>query len=193
MFPEQCAVFYRMTIRKHHPTNAIGKSRDARFCVSRGSICDYCQAIIEWVYCYGKDGRRNILRLYWAYAIEWMMRSIRMICAACNSRDAKSCVSRGKNAYIASGIIACGYCYGKDGRRKILCLYWARAIEWMMRIKGWYTLATKVETQNLASHEGVYAIIVKHIIEWVYCYGKDGRRNILRLYWARDIEWMMRN
>ena len=56
-----------------------------------------------------------------------------MICAACNSRDAKFCVSRGKNAYIASGIIACGYCYGKDGRRKILRLYWARDIEWMMR------------------------------------------------------------
>ena len=52
-----------------------------------------------------------------------------MIYAGYESRDAKFCVSQGKNAYIASGIIACGYCYGKDGRRKILRLYWARAIE----------------------------------------------------------------
>ena len=52
-----------------------------------------------------------------------------MICAACNSRDAISCVSQGKNAYIASDIIACEYCHGKDGRRKILRLYWAYAIE----------------------------------------------------------------
>ena len=26
------------------------KSRDAKFCVSRGVICCYCQRIIEWVY-----------------------------------------------------------------------------------------------------------------------------------------------
>ena len=65
MFAEQCAVFYRMTIRKHHPTTlsakvetqdfashegvyaiivklllneciAIGRTGDATFCVSTG-------------------------------------------------------------------------------------------------------------------------------------------------------------
>ena len=45
------------------------------------------------------------------------------------SRDARFCVSRGRNAFIASGVIACVYWYGQDGRRKILRLYWARAIE----------------------------------------------------------------
>ena len=40
------------------------KSRDAKFCVSRGGICCYCQRFIEWVYWYGLDVRRKILRLY---------------------------------------------------------------------------------------------------------------------------------
>ena len=129
-------------------------SRDAKSCVSQGGICDYCQAYY-WMSVLLWEGREtqhfaSLLGLrHWVNDEE-----LKAICAACNSRDAKSCVSRGKNVYIASGIIACGYCYGKDGRRKILRLYWACAIEWMMRIKGWYTLATKVETQNLASHKG---------------------------------------
>ena len=78
-----------------------------------------------------------------------------MIYAGYESRDAKSCVSQGKNAYIASGIITCRYCYGKDGRRKILRLYWARDIEWMMRGIRQYALTAKVETQNLASHKRI--------------------------------------
>ena len=45
------------------------KSRDARFCVSQGRICIYCQ----WRYSMGilawQDVRRKILRLYRAYAI----------------------------------------------------------------------------------------------------------------------------
>ena len=44
-------------------------------------------------------------------------------------------------------------------------LYWACDIEWMMRGIRQYALSAIVETQNLASHKGVYAIIVKHIIE----------------------------
>ena len=64
MFAEQCVVFYRMTIRKHHPTNAIGKIRDARFCVSRGRSA-YVGSILSHVYVgMGQDGRRKILRLY---------------------------------------------------------------------------------------------------------------------------------
>ena len=46
------------------------KSRDARFCVSQGDICVYCQWRYSWVYCYGLLVRRKILRLYRAYAIE---------------------------------------------------------------------------------------------------------------------------
>ena len=52
-----------------------------------------------------------------------------MIYAGYESRDAKSCVSQGRNAYIASCVITCRYCYGKDGRRNILRLYRAYAIE----------------------------------------------------------------
>ena len=45
-------------------------------------------------------------------------------------------------------------------------------------------LPAKVETQNLASHEGLYAVVDSGLIAWVYWYGQDGRRKILRLYWA---------
>ena len=44
------------------------------------------------------------------------------------SRDARFCVSRGRNAFVASGVITCGYWYGQNGRRKILRLYRAYAI-----------------------------------------------------------------
>ena len=44
------------------------KSRDAKFYVSRGGICCYCQRFIEWVYWHWLDVRRKILRLYWADA-----------------------------------------------------------------------------------------------------------------------------
>ena len=54
---------------------------------------------------------------------------MRLIFVVYKSRDAIFCVSQGKNAFVASGVIVCGYWYGKDGRRKILRLYWAYAIE----------------------------------------------------------------
>ena len=71
-----------------------------------------------------------------------------------------------------------------------------------------YALMKKVETQNLASHEeGVQfsrviiyminsAIFASHEGKSIYssaynclldCYGEDGRRKILRLYWADAI------
>ena len=50
----------------------IGWTGDARFCVSTGGICCYCQRIIGWVYWHWLDGRRKILRLYWADAVGLM-------------------------------------------------------------------------------------------------------------------------
>ena len=91
------------------------KRRDARFCVSRGSICCYCQRIIEWVYWYGLLVRRKILRLYWAVAIEY------------------------------------------DGYYHVL-----------------YSLRAKVETQNFASHEGVYAAIVSGLLNGCIVMGRTG-------------------
>ena len=49
-----------------------------------------------------------------------------MVASAC--RDAKSCVSRGRKAYVLSVFIACACWYGQDGRRKILRLYLAECI-----------------------------------------------------------------
>ena len=40
-----------------------------------------------------------------ADAVEWVKRDLRMIFAACKSRDAKSCVSRGVCAVIVSGLL----------------------------------------------------------------------------------------
>ena len=45
------------------------------------------------------------------------------------SRDARFCVSQGRNAFVASGVIACGYWHWQDVRRKVLRLYRAYAIE----------------------------------------------------------------
>ena len=44
----------------------------------------------------------------------------------------------------------------------------------------------KVETQNLASHKGksIYSSAYNCLLD---CYGVDGRRKILRLYWAGDV------
>ena len=50
----------------------MGWTGDARFCVSTGGICCYCQRFIEWVYWHWLDGRRKILRLYWADAVGLM-------------------------------------------------------------------------------------------------------------------------
>ena len=36
-------------------------------------------------------------------------------------------------AFVLSVFIACAYCYGLIGRRKILRLYWACAVERVMR------------------------------------------------------------
>ena len=59
------------------------KSRDAKFCVSRGGICCYCQRFIEWVYWYGLDVRRKILCLYWADAVGLMCGVVRMVGSGC--------------------------------------------------------------------------------------------------------------
>ena len=69
------------------------------------------------------------------------------------SRDAKSCVSQGGKAFFLSVFIACLHCHGLDGRRKILRLYRADAIEYITKNKGYHTHSTKVETQNFASHK----------------------------------------
>ena len=70
------------------------------------------------------------------------------------SRDAKSCVSQARKAFVSSVFIASAYCNGLIGRRKILRLYWADAIKYIRKNQGYYTRSTKVETQNLASHKG---------------------------------------
>ena len=80
---------------------AACKSRDAKSCVSQGGICDYCQAYY-WMSVLLWEGREtqhfaSLLGLrHWVNDEE-----LKAICAACNSRDTKSCVSRG-------GI--CDYC-----------------------------------------------------------------------------------
>ena len=53
--------------------------------------------------------------------------------AANKSRDAKSCVSQAKKAIVFTVFIACVYRHGLDGRRKILRLYRACAVERVMR------------------------------------------------------------
>ena len=73
--------------------------------------------------------------------------------AANKSRDAKSCVSQARKAFVLSVFTASVYCHGLDVRRKILRLYRADAIEYITKNKGYHTHSTKVETQNLASHK----------------------------------------
>ena len=101
--------------------------------------------------------------------------------AGSKSRDAKSCVSQGGKAFVSSIFIACVYCNGLFGRRKILRLYWADAIKYIRKNQGYYMRSTKVETQNFASHEGksIYSSAYNCLQD---CYGVDGRRKILRLY-----------
>ena len=43
----------------------VGRTGDARFCVSTGEECDEGREGIDIIYWYGWDGRRKILRLYW--------------------------------------------------------------------------------------------------------------------------------
>ena len=156
IFAEQCVVFYRMTIRKHHPTNAIGKSRDAKFCVSRGGICDYCQAYY-WMSILLWHGRETQDFASLPGSRHWVNdEELKAICAACNSRDAKSCVSRGGICDYCQHIIAWVYRYKKDGRRKILRLYWAYAIEWMMRsIRMICAGCNSRDAKSCVSREGI--------------------------------------
>ena len=53
--------------------------------------------------------------------------------SASKSRDVKSCVSRTINAFIPSISFHSFHCHGLLVRRKILRLYWAIAIERVMR------------------------------------------------------------
>ncbi len=53
--------------------------------------------------------------------------------AANKSRDAKSCVSQARNAFVLSVFTASVYCHGLIVRRKILRLYRACAVERVMR------------------------------------------------------------
>ena len=57
------------------------------------------------MYWYGSDVRRKILRLYRADAVEYVRIVLRVIFAACKSRDAKFCVSQGVCAVIVSGLL----------------------------------------------------------------------------------------
>ena len=58
-----------------------------------------------------------------------------------------------KRHLFLSVFIACVYCHGLIGRRKILRLYWADAIKYIRKNQRYYERSTKVETQNLASHK----------------------------------------
>ena len=85
---------------------------------------------------------------------------------------------------FVSVFIACVYCNGLIGRRKILRLYWADAIKYIRKNQGYYTHSTKVETQNLASHKEKRHLFLSVFIAYLHCNGLIGRRKILRLYWA---------
>ena len=56
------------------PKPSSCKSIYAKSCVSTGRKCIYCQRYHRMCMWDGRDGRRNILRLYWAAAIERIMR-----------------------------------------------------------------------------------------------------------------------
>ena len=73
--------------------------------------------------------------------------------AANKSRDAKSCVSQARKAFVLSVFTASVYCHGLIGRREILRLYWADAIKYIRKNQGYYMHSTKVETQDFASHK----------------------------------------
>ena len=59
-------------------------------------------------------------------------------------------------------------------RRKILRLYLAVAVEYGGYFHGLYSLFAKVETQNLASHEGLYAVIASGLLNGCIGVGRTG-------------------
>ena len=78
-----------------------------------------------------EDGREwIIMHILNAYRCKHVcfLEYIILLCADGKSRDAKFCVSQGGKAFVLSVFIACVYCYGLIGRRKILRLYWACAV-----------------------------------------------------------------
>ena len=81
----------------------------------------------------GEDGRRKILRLYWRTPLGWKDGFRNIISQGSESRDAKSCVSRGENRDGWMGISCAWRGDGEDGRRKILRLYKADAVG----MEGW--------------------------------------------------------
>ena len=86
----------------------MGGSGDARFCVSTEEVCDDRREVIDITYWHGLDGRRKILRLYFrgASIINTVYLYIKIMAPAC--RDAKSCVSRGRDE-LADGMILISY------------------------------------------------------------------------------------
>ena len=106
----------------------VGRTGDARFCVSTGGICCYCQRIIEWVYWRGLDVRRKILQRNRAVAVGYDGCFHGLYSLRTKSRDARFCVSRGGICCYCQRFIEWVCWYGLLGRRKILRLYWADAV-----------------------------------------------------------------
>ena len=71
-----------------------------------------------------------------------------------DSRDAKSCVSQGRSAFIISILQCIKVGDGIIGRRKILRLYRRTPLLFIAREMISYRRTAIVETQNLASHKG---------------------------------------
>ena len=77
------------------------------------------------------DRLRISLKIRWSASAESVTSNITS--AFHKSRDAKSCVSQGGKAFFLSVFIASVYCHGLIVRRKILRLYWACAVEQVMK------------------------------------------------------------
>ena len=79
-----------------------------------------------------------------------------MVASAC--RDAKFCVSRGRNAYVLSVFIACACWYGLDGRRKILRLYLVECVcfQRIIACACWYGLLVRRKILRLYLVECIY-------------------------------------
>ena len=77
------------------------------------------------------DRLRISLKIRWSTSAESVTSNITS--AFHKSRDAKSCVSQARKAFVLSVFIASVYCHGLIVRRKILRLYRACAVERVMR------------------------------------------------------------
>jgi len=143
-------------------TSAANKSRDAKSCVSQERNTFVLSVFIASVYCHGLIGRRKILCLYWADAIKYIRKNqgYYMHSTKVETQDFAS-HKQGKHLFSAYSSHA-RYCQGLIGRRKILRLYWACAVERVMRgrkMRGayrdaWiYSYSSKKSLQNKFSKQ----------------------------------------